>query len=177
MFMIICATLSGVASSAFSREGRKFWISKVIPVDYRQQVLAKFLHSMAIALLGISGAAAVLVFRFHLGPGQWLSGLALALPITAFLTSLNLAVDLARPLLDWISPQKAMKQNLNVLIAMLLDLGFLFFYGVAFVALGKSGLTLAAVLAILAVLGLGLACLAYTLVLQFALRRYPSIEA
>jgi ABC-2 type transport system permease protein len=177
MFMIVCATLSGVASSSFSREGRKFWVSKVIPVDYRQQVLAKFLHSMAIALLGIGGATAVLVFRFRLAAGQWLPSLALALPVTAILTSLNLAVDLARPLLDWISPQKAMKQNLNVLIAMLLDLGFLFLYGFAFVALGKSGLGLAAVLGILAAIGLGLACLAYTLVLQFALQRYPSIEA
>jgi ABC-2 type transport system permease protein len=177
MFMIVCATLSGVASSAFSREGRKFWISKVIPVDYRQQVLAKFLHSMAIALLGIGSAAAVLIFRFHLDAGQWLPSLALALPVTAFLTSLNLAVDLARPLLDWISPQKAMKQNLNVLIAMLLDLGFLFLYGLAFLALGKSGLTLAAILAILAGVGLGLAVLAYALLLQFTLRRYPSIEA
>ena len=78
--------------------------------------------------------------------GKWLPGLALALPVTAFLTSLNLAVDLARPLLDWISPQKAMKQNLNVLIAMLLDLGFLFLYGLAFVKLGKSGLGLTPVL-------------------------------
>jgi ABC-2 type transport system permease protein len=177
MFMIICATLSGVASSSFSREGRKFWVSKVIPVDYRQQVFAKFLHSMAIALLGIGSAAAVLVFRFHLDAGKWLPSLALALPVTAFLTSLNLAVDLARPLLDWISPQKAMKQNLNVLIAMLLDLGFLFLYGLAFVTLGKSGLSFAAVIGILLALGLGLAGLAYALILQFALRRYPSIEA
>jgi hypothetical protein len=69
-----------------------------------------------------------------------------------------------------------MKQNLNVLIAMLFDLGFLFLYGLAFVTLGKSGLTLAAVLAILAGLGLGLAVLAFALLLQFALRRYPSIE-
>jgi len=176
MFMIVCATLSGVASSSFSREGRKFWVSKTIPVDFRQQVLAKFLHSMAIAVLGISSAVAVLVFRFHLGAWQWLSSLALALPVTVFITSLNLAVDLARPLLDWISPQKAMKQNLNVLIAMLLDLGCLFLYGLAFVALGRSGLSLAAVIGILAALGVGLACLAYALVGQFALRRYPSIE-
>jgi len=176
MFMIVCATLGGVASSSFSREGRKFWISKIIPVDYRQQVLAKFLHSMAIALLGIGSALAVLVFRFHLGAWQWLSSLALALPVTAFINSLNLTVDLARPLLDWISPQKAMKQNLNVLIAMLLDLGFLFLYGLAFIALGRSGLSLAVVIGILAALGVGLACLAYALVRQFALRRYPSIE-
>ena len=177
LFMVLCATLSGVASSSFSREGRKFWISKVIPVDYRQQVMAKFLHSMAIAILGISSASAVLVFRLHVDAGKWLPCLALTLPVTAFVTSLNLAVDLARPLLDWISPQKAMKQNLNVLIAILLDLGFLFLYGLAFVTLGKSGLGLAPVLVIMAALGLGLAGPAYALLLRFALRRYPSIES
>jgi ABC-2 type transport system permease protein len=97
--------------------------------------------------------------------------------MSAFLTSLNLAVDLARPLLDWISPQKAMKQNLNVLIAMLLDLGFLFLYGLAFVALGKSPLSLMAVIGVLLALGAGLAGLAWVLLLRFALRRYPSIDA
>jgi ABC-2 type transport system permease protein len=146
LFMVVCATLSGVASSSFSREGRQFWVSKIIPVDYRQQVWAKFLHSLSIAALGIVSATAVLVFRFHLDAGMWLPGLVMALTVTAFLTCVNLAIDLARPLLDWISPQKAMKQNLNVLIAMLLDLGFLFFYGLAFLTIGKSGLRLTGVL-------------------------------
>jgi len=177
LFMVICATLSGVASSSFSREGRKFWVSKVIPVDYRQQVLAKFLHSMAIAMLGIGSATAVVLFRLHAEAGKCLPGLALALPVTAFLTSLNLAVDLARPLLDWISPQKAMKQNLNVLIAMLLDLGFLFLYGLAFIKLGKSGLGLTPVLGTMGALGLALAGAGYALLTRFALRRYPAIEA
>ncbi len=175
MFMIVCATVSGVASSSFSREGRHFWISKVIPVDYRQQVLAKFVHCWSVALLGIASATAVLVFRFHLPAGRWLPGLALALPVTAFLTVLNLAVDLSRPLLDWISPQKAMKQNLNVLIAMLLDLGFLFLLGVLILALGKSGLGLAGILVILFLLSLGLACWSFSLIRRFALRRYPAI--
>lgn len=177
MFIIICATVSGVASSSFSREGRNFWISKVIPVDFRQQILAKFVHSWSVALLGIVGATAVLVFRFHVPAGRWLPGLALALPVTAFLTFLNLAVDLARPLLDWISPQKAMKQNLNVLIAMLLDLGFLFLFGLLFLALGKSGLGLIGVLLLMLGLSLGLVWLALFLIRHFALRRYPAISA
>jgi ABC-2 type transport system permease protein len=177
LFMVLCATLSGVASSSFSREGRKFWVSKVIPVDYRLQVSAKFFHSMAVALLGIGSALAVLIIRFHLNAGQWLPSLALAISVTVIVTALNLAVDLARPLLDWISPQKAMKQNLNVLIAMLLDLGFLFLYGLTVVLLGRSGLGVSAVIGIMLALGLGLAGLACSALLRFALRRYPSIEA
>ncbi|MBN2408548.1 MAG: hypothetical protein JXE07_02330, partial [Candidatus Aminicenantes bacterium] len=176
MFIIICATVSGVASSSFSREGRQFWLSKVIPVDYRRQVLAKFIHSWSVALLGIVSATAVLVFRFHLPAGRWLPGLALALPVTAFLTVLNLAIDLSRPLLDWISPQKAMKQNLNVLIAMLLDLGFLFLFGMLFLALGKSGLGLAGVLIFQFVFSVGLVCLAFMFIRRLALRRYPAIQ-
>ncbi len=177
MFIIICATVSGVASSSFSREGRHFWISKVIPVEYPQQVLAKFIHSWSVALLGIVTATAVLIFGFHLPAARWLPSLALALPVTAFLTLLNLTVDLSRPLLDWISPQKAMKQNLNVLIAMLLDLGFLFLFGLLFLALGKSGLGLAGVLVILFMLAVGLAFLAFLLIRRFSLRRYPAIGA
>jgi len=176
MFVIVCATVSGVASSSFSREGRQFWISKIIPVDYRQQVLAKFIHCWNVALLGIASATAVLIFRFQLPAGQWLPALALALPVTAFLTVLNLAIDLARPLLDWISPQKAMKQNLNVLIAMLLDVGFLFLFGLLFLALDKAGLGLAGVLIILFGLILGLAWLAFFLIRRLSLRRYPAIE-
>ncbi len=177
MFIIVCATVSGVASSSFSREGRNFWISKVIPVDYPQQVLAKFIHCWSVALLGIVTATAVLLFGFHIPAARWLPSLALALPVTAFLTLLNLAVDLSRPLLDWISPQKAMKQNLNVLIAMLLDLGFLFLFGLLFLALGKSGLGLAGVLVILFMLAVSLAFLAFFLIRRFSLRRYPAIGA
>jgi len=176
MFIIVCATVSGVASSSFSREGRHFWISKVIPVDFRQQVLAKFVHSWSVALLGIASATAVLVFRFHLPAGRWLPGLALALPVTAFLTLLNLTIDLSRPLLDWISPQKAMKQNLNVLIAMLLDVGFLFLFGLLFLALDKTGIGLPGLLAILFGLSLGLVWLAFFLIRRFALHRYPAIQ-
>ena len=176
MFIIVCATVSGVASSSFSREGHQFWISKIIPVDYRRQVLAKFIHSWSVALLGVASATAVLAIRFHLPSGRWLAGLALALPITAFLTLLNLAIDLARPLLDWISPQKAMKQNLNVLIAMLLDLGFLFLFGLLFLGLDKSGLSLSGVLIILFLVGSGLVLGAFFLIRRFALRRYPAIQ-
>ncbi|MCK7513196.1 MAG: hypothetical protein MZV70_60330 [Desulfobacterales bacterium] len=41
---------------------------------------------------------------------------------------LNMAVDLARPLLTWTNPQRAIKQNLNVLLAMALDAGFVYIF-------------------------------------------------
>ncbi|MBP2681559.1 MAG: hypothetical protein H6Q78_1422, partial [Candidatus Krumholzibacteriota bacterium] len=55
-FAIVCGCMSGTASSSFSREGKYFWISKIIPVSWRRQVAAKFLHSYLVSLVGIVAA-------------------------------------------------------------------------------------------------------------------------
>ncbi len=125
VFMIISGCLNGTASSTFSREGGQFWMSKVIPVTPREQVLAKFAHSYLIALLGIGAAATVLVFVMHISASACLAAILLALTAGVGLTAVGMIIDLARPLLDWINPMKAIKQNLNVLIAFFADMGIL----------------------------------------------------
>jgi len=175
-FMILCGSLNGTASSALSREGSQFWISKVIPVSPRDQVAAKFLHSYLIASLGIAAASAVIFGQLKIRPVNVVPALGLALAATFILTAAGLAIDLARPLLDWINPQRAIKQNLNVLIAFLVDLGFLALLGFACRLLSRLGL---AADSILALLGLVLACLAVSswyLLGRFAEKRYPAIE-
>jgi ABC-2 type transport system permease protein len=87
-----------------------------------------------------------------------------------------MAIDLARPLLDWTNPQKAIKQNLNVLLALLADMGIL---TAAFFAVKGLVRTKLAPNAVLAVLFLGLTALAglsYRLLLGFADKRYPEID-
>jgi len=86
-------------------------------------------------------------------------------------------IDLLRPLLKWTNPQKAIKQNFNVLIAFFADAGLLIVLILAVTALYGEGLGgtgviggLAVVLAVLA--GLSFACL-----LRIAARRYAEIEA
>jgi len=85
-------------------------------------------------------------------------------------------IDLARPLLDWINPMKAIKQNLNVLIAFFADMGILaVVWGIValLVKAGVGGVTLiAAVFAVLAVIST--LCLRFLMV--FADKRYREIE-
>ncbi|OGD17759.1 MAG: hypothetical protein A2W03_11840 [Candidatus Aminicenantes bacterium RBG_16_63_16] len=176
-FMTICGSLNGTASSALSREGSQFWISKIIPVSPRDQVAAKFLHSYLVALLGIVAASAVLLAQLRIPPASFALAIGLALAVTFILTAAGLAVDLARPLLDWINPQKAIKQNLNVLIAFLADLGFLAFLGFACRFLSRLGLAVHAVLLALGLVLVFLAGLSWHLLGKFAEARYPAIEA
>ncbi len=175
-FMTVCGSLNGTASSAVSREGSQFWISRIIPVSPRDQVAAKFLHSYLVAGVGIAAASAVLLGQIRIRPASVAAALGLALAATFILTAAGLAIDLARPLLDWINPQKAIKQNLNVLIAFLVDFGFLALIGYASHLLNRLGMPAGSVLALLGLLLVCLAGWSWHLLGKLAEKRYPAIE-
>ncbi len=176
LFMTICGSINGTASSTFSREGAQFWISRVIPVAPREQAAAKFLHSYLVAMLGVATASVVSAVFFHLSVAHLAPAAALSLVAGVLLTAVGMMIDLARPLLDWTNPQKAIKQNLNVLLALVADVGVLtaVFFGVKALIKAKLGTN-----AVLGVVFAGLAALAaaaYAALLKFADKRYPEIE-
>jgi ABC-2 type transport system permease protein len=176
VFFVACGCLNGTASSTFSREGKNFWISRVIPVAPGRQVMGKFMHSYLVALLGVLGGS--LGARFALGMG-WRSILPaglLALAAGVLLTAVNMAIDLARPLLTWTNPQRAIKQNLNVLLAMLLDAGIVFVLYQLARLLRRSGLEGQPLIVALAVAVAVAAAAALFLLWRLADRRYARIE-
>jgi ABC-2 type transport system permease protein len=176
LFMTISGSLNGTASSTFSREGGQFWMSKVIPVSPADQVRGKFLHSYAIAVLGIAAAALVVLLVFHLGIEVVLAAVALALAASFVLTAVGMIIDLARPLLTWTNPQKAIKQNFNVLLAIFADFGVLFLLYLAVKFLSRVGWTGWRTPAALFVLLAALSAAVFKLLTVFAAKRYSDIE-
>ena len=175
-FMIVSGCLNGTASSTFSREGSQFWMSKVIPVTPREQVLAKFAHSYMIVLLGFGAAAMVLVFLMHLGAAALAVAAVLSLTAGVALTAVGMIIDLARPLLDWINPMKAIKQNLNVLIAFFADMGVLAVVWGIGTLLRKAGIAdMNLIFAVFVVL-LVISAVCFKALLAFADKRYREIE-
>ena len=176
LFMTICGSINGTVSSTFSREGAEFWISRVIPVAPREQAAAKFLHSYLVAMLGAVTASIVAAVFFHLRVVHLLPAFVLSMAAGVLLTAVGMMIDLARPLLDWTNPQKAIKQNLNVLLALLADIGILtgVFFGAKALIGAKLGTNV--VLGIVFVALTTLAAAGYMALLRFADRRYPQIE-
>ena len=176
LFMTVCGSINGTASSAFSREGAQFWISRVIPVAPREQAAAKFVHSYLVAALGVVTASVVGAVFLHLKAAPLAAAAGLSLVTGVLLTAVGMIIDLARPLLDWTNPQKAIKQNLNVLLALLANIGILtgVFFGIK--ALIKAKLATAAVLGVAAAALAVLATVSYAALLMFADKRYPEIE-
>jgi ABC-2 type transport system permease protein len=176
LFMTICGSLNGTASSTFSREGGQFWISRVIPVSPRDQVTAKFLHSYLISVLGTATASVVAVVILHLKPAYLAAAIVLSLAAGVLLVAVGMMIDLARPLLDWANPQKAIKQNLNVFIAVFADIGILtgLFFLLRF--LGRLGVKGVLAPVALFVLLVALSAVSLRLLVAFAGKRYGEIE-
>jgi ABC-2 type transport system permease protein len=112
------ALFTPASSSSFSREGKNFWISKIIPVEPAVQIRGKILYSYLIALLAVPLIVLFSLFaaRFSLSELVMVILLGAALSFPAI--TLSLLVDILRPYLDWDNPQKAIKQNLNVVLGM-----------------------------------------------------------
>lgn len=167
-------TLSNVAPVAVSREGRYFWISRVIPVRPRLQVQAKVLHSLMFALLPLAVVLAALAYLGLLGPAN-LAYVVLGVLFGAVATSCaGLMVDLIHPRLTWNDPQEAMKGNINTLFGMVLTMVVLGAGALAAVAgwfLVAPAAAPLAVLAVMAVLAGGL----YLGLDSLAERRYGEI--
>jgi ABC-2 type transport system permease protein len=177
LFMAICGLTNGTSSSTFSREGGQFWISRVIPVAPWEQIAAKFLHSFMIGSLGILAALVVALIILHPTTTHLVLAVGLALITGFFLTAIGMIIDLARPLLDWTNPQKAMKQNLNVLLSIFASLGFLTGAYFAIKPFVKAETSPAVILwSLFAVLTV-LAALSYLALLKFARKRYREMES
>jgi ABC-2 type transport system permease protein len=175
-FMTFCSCLNGTSSSTFSREGNQFWMSKVIPVTPSEQVIAKFFHSFFIALLGIVVASGVAIFVAHLKILVFAGAFLISLAAAITLTAVGMIIDLARPLLDWTNPQKAIKQNLNVLLSMLADLGILSALGYFSVFLIKRRIGAGWLYAVLLGILILLSYASFRFLLRFAKKRYIQIE-
>ncbi|MEW8979149.1 MAG: hypothetical protein AB2385_12150 [Symbiobacterium sp.] len=114
---------SVVPSSAISREGRWFWISRSLPVPPRLQIHAKQLHSLLFSLLNLAVVVGAMAW-FGLATPRNLAVALVGGPLTGALTGYTgLLVDVMRPHLTWTDPQQAMKGNTNSLLAMLVNLG------------------------------------------------------
>ena len=176
-FCILCGTLNGTASSAFSREGKQFWISKVVPVPFYQQVLGKFLHAYAVACLGIGLGAVAVIILFQLKLSHMLIVIPTALIGTVACIAVGMIIDISRPLLNWISPQRAIKQNMNVFLGMIINLLLIVGIGFAVGWLLKKGVSSEMILFAVILTLILLALFSIYYLLKSAANKYTKIEA
>lgn len=132
-FVTVLGMMNSVGCTTFSREGRSLWIQRTMPIKAKDQIFGRVLSSLFVQFIGIVVLLGSIAFLRLISIESIFWIIILGILGSIVMTELGMIVDIFRPLLDWDNPQKAMKQNLNVLIAMgigslyLLGLGYLVF--------------------------------------------------
>ncbi|NDL67473.1 hypothetical protein [Anaerotalea alkaliphila] len=173
---MLLAAMNPTASTAFSREGKCFWITRTIPARPWEQIGGKALSPLLLQVVTVAVVSGGI--RFHLPMRATDLALAALLGIAGSLPLilLGLLIDINRPLLSWDNPQRAVKQNMNVLFAM--GAGALLTAGIGFAAYRMIRAEVSALLlsgSILFVLLL-LAALLYRVLVRRMLTRFATIE-
>lgn len=115
--------LNPTAPTAISREGDTIFISKYLPVNYLTQIIAKIISAVV-----INYPLVIIVLIGFMVVGMPIT-LILLLAIIGlleviFLSAVGVLIDLHSPKLVWDNEQKAVKQNFNVFISMLISIPF-----------------------------------------------------
>jgi ABC-2 type transport system permease protein len=121
-FSLFVAGSDSLSSTSFSREGKMFYISKLMPVNPVIQLKAKWIFGIIITLMVILPTYVLswYIFKIHLLSIVILTVLML-IGISA-VNILSLMIDAMRPSFEWENPQKAMKGNLNVVLSLILTI-------------------------------------------------------
>jgi len=175
--MLFTAGMNLVASTSVSREGKNFWISKLIPVTPKQQVTAKLIVSYLISASGIIVTGLIMWLYMEQSllkvAGVAFVGLLGALPMVA----LNLILDVFHPKLIWNSEQEAMKQNMNGGIGMLLSLLVMIIQGIVAAVMITADLPVWSVFAVIGAVSVILGILTVFALYAVAEKKFAELEA
>ncbi|GAB6085289.1 putative ABC transporter permease subunit [Alkaliphilus crotonatoxidans] len=176
-FIIFSSSMNVVAATTISREGKDFWISKMIPMAPRSQIKGKLLHSLAINCITIFASLIALVVVFRLPLQETLIILILSFLGSFLMILVGIIIDLIRPKLEWTNPQEAVKQNLNVFFHMLATAAFLLLCFLLTRLLLKTNVSPLVIYLIFALIILGLSIIGLSMLYRLADKKYQRLEA
>lgn len=113
---------TSIAPTCISREGKTFGFIKSLPIKPEDYIMAKFYHSFIFAVfadvIGCLGAA----YLMNMGVFAILLAFVISILIEVPFIFIGIMLELAWPKLDWDEPQKAVKQNVNAVICVLVQM-------------------------------------------------------
>lgn len=170
---VVITALNCITSTSISREGQNIFFMKYIPISYKKQINAKILSGI---LMGIVATSLMLIVSaIIIKPDLSLIILAVLVSIIGiiFASETGILIDLYYPKLIWDNEQKAIKQNLNTFLNMVLC--FVFSGLVIFTVIKLNLQLVSAVLLITIVFGL-LDYILYSVVMTLGVSQLEKLE-
>lgn len=122
------STMSMVASTSVSREGRNYMITQIIPVSYKDQIKAKITCSLILNLVCVITMMAIGGVLLELDILPVIIGVVICIIALFSYSYIGAFIDVMRPKIHWTKEAEAVKQNVNGMIALLLCVILTIFY-------------------------------------------------
>lgn len=116
------SSINLIPATSISREGSNFQIMKYLPVSYRTQLMAKILPAFVIQLPAMLLVLIPFIVLFKPSPAAVIIGVIAGLLMSLLVYTASITLDVIKPVLNWTSEQKAVKQNLNAVITTILGM-------------------------------------------------------
>ena len=126
-------SINSITATAISREGQNIFVKKYLPISYKVQIMAKVLSGVVISFSGLLIAIMVVSGLANFPIYIPLVGIIISIPGIVLSSLIGIIIDLNFPKLNWDNEQKAVKQNMNVLFNMLINV--LLAGGIAYLAI------------------------------------------
>ena len=174
--IVFVSGINAVASSGFSRDGLQYWVYKVIPVSFQRQVIGKIMFTLAFQVLSTLPLVVVMELILRLDLAALAMGVLIGVAGSTWASLVSLYIDMMRPYLTWDNPQRAMKSNLNALIAMAVVTIVSVGAGYAVVTVLSAGFDQHAVMWCTFIFFAALSVLSYRLLMTGAERAFRRVE-
>ena len=157
----ITSSINVVSSTCISREGKQFWICKIIPVKSSVQTVAKILFSYSIMWVGILLNCLVLFFYFQYDIYATILVFIISSLFLYIWTIIGMLYDFLFPKLNWTNETEAVKQNLNVVFTIITNILITILLSYLVINVYKKGggeirIILLGIIALIGLLGAGL---------------------
>lgn len=115
---IMLSGSSGIPSTSISREGQNLYISKYLPLKFRDQIIARILPGMILSSISTVITLALAYALFGIPAVIIIPGIIVIILGMLLTSFMGILLELKFPKLIWDNEQKAVKQNINFMITM-----------------------------------------------------------
>jgi len=130
--LALFGSLSSLFAASYSKDGKRLWVEKTLPVSMYSVFLAKLLAGYLLLTPLNLLTVGIFTLMVPFEGWHWLYIIIVSQVVLAWNGAAGLTVDCLRPKLVWKDTVQAVKQNMNVVIAM----------GISMAGAGLNALTL-----------------------------------
>jgi ABC-2 type transport system permease protein len=136
---ILPAFMGSFSATAITREGKFLWQVRVVPVSAELDIKARIVSCFIFSIVGVLILIPITFILLPISIFQIIFALVLAVIAIMIMLQIDILIDINRPILDWNSPTQAVKNNMNVLLALAWRVGVIIVGHITISALSSFG--------------------------------------